>query len=620
MTHNTTIAALLSIWEELPALAGEQWTILGPQLKTLLEQFDTAPDSNVRDQIGLTIQQILETVPAVLTRFDNEFVRIGREQHDYTRGNFSMQIAKLLARIETGDSKDIAEQSNRKFIRYTDISCPRRVWIETKRITAVIRLTTRPSIYSDATEQLLVQSQKPVLVRLDAPGFGILNHIEQETPILPEADCPPLIFDLCPLQVGHTHLTFDFFQAGNPIGTATIPIEITAHEISVMSETYVGPLLPSQPNVEPPDFILYITYERFLTPPTLSFELRTVGNVGQKFVPVPLRTTPEEYASQIYRRLTVLTNRYDPTTQIVLGRLRTLNPEDIEDRLQEEGQSMWHDLIPLELQTRYAAERTQWQSRSLLIVSDEPHIPWELLWPYDPEGRWLDDAPLCLQLRMARWLRREAQGIANYEPEQTLSLHSLAVLVPTSSGLPAAQRERAFMSALMSQHGLRDASPSLLTRAAVKHLLKQGDYSWVHVAAHGNFYPDDPAGELAIWLEDNQPLTSKAIVGVVEAYLREHRPAFFFNACEVGRQGWAITGLGGWASRLISAGAGLFLAPQWVVDDGAALRFSQALYRSLLAGEPAAEAVRQGRLAARRKGDPTWLAYSLYAHPNARLV
>ena len=611
MADDKTIAALLAIWNELPLLAGDQWVALETQLKTLLEQFDAVPDNKTRDQISLTIQQTLEAVPAVLDRFDDEFVQLSHEGQDHVRGNFSLQIAKLLGRID---------HPTKTFTRYTDISCPRRVWIKTKRISVVVRLNMHPSTYSDADGQMLVQNGIPIQVTTNAPGFNLLGPTEQEIAILPDVDSTPVVFDLCPQRIGHTHVIFDFFQAGNPVGTASTPVEITADEVSVTNKAYAGPLLRTGTSVEPPDFILYVTHERFLSPPTLTFELRPAGGVGQKFAPVVLQDTPEVYAAQIYRRLTVLTKRLDPTTQVVLGEQRLLDPQEIEERLREEGQNLWHELIPLELQMRYATEREQWQDKSLLIVSDEPHIPWELLWPYDPQGFWIDDEPLCLRMRMARWLRRDPQGSVTYEPEPSLRLHTLAILAPSDSGLPAAQRERAFLSLLMKQHRLKDASPSELTRTVVKRLLEQGDYTWIHVAAHGNFYPDDPNGESAIWLEDKQPLTSKAIIGAAEVYLHRHRPAFVFNACEVGRQGWAITGLSGWANRLISAGAGLFLAPQWIVNDGAALKFSKTMYQSLLAGQPIAEAVRQGRLAARREGDPTWLAYSLYAHPNAHLI
>jgi CHAT domain-containing protein len=172
----------------------------------------------------------------------------------------------------------------------------------------------------------------------------------------------------------------------------------------------------------------------------------------------------------------------------------------------------------------------------------------------------------------------------------------------------------------MRQHGLHDVSPEEPSYAAVMRLLQQGGYSWLHVAAHGNFYAEDPDGESAIWLMDQQPLTPRSIVGEVEYYLREQRPAFVFNACESGHQGWAITGLGGWAGRLIGAGAGLFLAPLWVVNDAPAFKFSTTVYQALLDGKTAAEAVRQGRITARSLGNPTWLAYSLYAHPNARVI
>ena len=55
----------------------------------------------------------------------------------------------------------------------------------------------------------------------------------------------------------------------------------------------------------------------------------------------------------------------------------------------------------------------------------------------------------------------------------------------------------------------------------------------------------------------------------------------------------------------------------WAMRAAASLPFANQFYKSLGDGDPAAKSVRTARLAARQAGDPTWLAYSLYAHPNA---
>jgi CHAT domain-containing protein len=152
-------------------------------------------------------------------------------------------------------------------------------------------------------------------------------------------------------------------------------------------------------------------------------------------------------------------------------------------------------------------------------------------------------------------------------------------------------------------------------------LLEGGDYRWVHVAAHGSFYPAAPDADSALWLQGGQALNPDAIVGPdIETHLAEQRPVFVFNCCEVGRQGWSLTRIGGWANRLIGTGAGLYIGPHWIVSDGPAKTFALSLYDHLLSGDTVAAAVRKARLAARKQGDPTWLAYSVYAHPNARVV
>ncbi len=194
-------------------------------------------------------------------------------------------------------------------------------------------------------------------------------------------------------------------------------------------------------------------------------------------------------------------------------------------------------------------------------------------------------------------------------------------MAPTDSGLPSARQEKDFLCELARQRGLSDLSPAVPTRSEVMNLLEDGGYDWLHAAAHGSFRPASPNSDSALWLQDLLPLTPDAVVGArVEGHIKQFRPAFVFNACHSGRQAGALTRLGGWANRLIGNGAGLFVAPLWVVNDDRALDFARALYRELFAGQTVAEAVLQARLTARRTGDPTWLAYSAYAHPNARVA
>ena len=152
-------------------------------------------------------------------------------------------------------------------------------------------------------------------------------------------------------------------------------------------------------------------------------------------------------------------------------------------------------------------------------------------------------------------------------------------------------------------------------------LLRADSYDWFHAITHGGFSPEVPDQRSALWLEGRQPLTPQHIVGArIEDILRRNRPAFVFNVCHAGRMAWGLTGLGGWADRLISCGASLFLGPLWKVTDDAACRMAQSFYELLLDGKTTvAEAARRARLEAYKAGDTPWLAYGLYDHPNARV-
>ncbi|CUR35443.1 CHAT domain-containing protein [Planktothrix tepida] len=143
-----------------------------------------------------------------------------------------------------------------------------------------------------------------------------------------------------------------------------------------------------------------------------------------------------------------------------------------------------------------------------------------------------------------------------------------------------------------------------------------------HIASHGNFKTDTPDDSSAIMLDYNEHLTLDDFLNTkIESHIQKTRPAFVFNSCHSGRQSWALRGLGGWPNHLIGMGAGLFLAPLWPVSDSCALQFAKQFYQELLRGKTVAEAMLSSRLAIKdvSQGDSSWLAYSVYAHPNAKV-
>jgi len=315
----------------------------------------------------------------------------------------------------------------------------------------------------------------------------------------------------------------------------------------------------------------------------------------------PFRRSPDEYHELL-------------TAQIE----RVHQGDDLAADLVALGRSLYREIFPEELRAAYRRFRTR--VRTLRIISDEPWIPWELIKPYDdtdPDDL-VDDDFLCLEYQLTRWLTGEVG------PPLAIRVARLACIDgdPSTAGsaLPAAARERQLLAELATG-GVVDASISGAGLAAVLELLSAGGVGLLHFAGHGEFASAMP-GQSRIELAD-QPLRPRHLHGPVRTRLKRDRPLVFLNACRVARQGWALSGLGGWVAAWVRDGhCGAFIGPQWTVRDDLAHDFAVRFYAELRNGKTFGEAT----LAARRKiskaapGDPTWLAYTIYAHPNGRLL
>jgi CHAT domain-containing protein len=97
-------------------------------------------------------------------------------------------------------------------------------------------------------------------------------------------------------------------------------------------------------------------------------------------------------------------------------------------------------------------------------------------------------------------------------------------------------------------------------------------------------------------------------------------PLVFLNGCQSGRGGVTLTRVGGWAQCFVDAGASAFIGSHWSIGDEAACAFAKAVYAGLLdEGKPIARVVQEARAAIRPLQETTWLAYTLYADPGARV-
>ena len=603
---NLLLRTMADVQDELPMLVGSDWTAVEPRLIDLLNQLQTSDDpdneSVLRYQVVMILRPYQAALDRVLERQEQLRNRSADPGLDYTVRWFS----------GTAEAKGVSPAPATTLRRYTDITCPRRVWVIYGRIAVTVGLTVDRSQFSAAVEELRLQESLPVQVRIAAPGFEILGEPEQQIAIRPGADSPPAVFYLHPQEVGHWTVSFDFSQAGNPLGTATVSVEITDYQVEVVSEGRAGQALHTDPRVPPADRLLYVRFERVGSQPQLVFTLQRAGEVGSEFQPVPIPGDPQAFALDLFGA---------PDALRIDARRGRITGDEADRQLRAIGRSLWRDVIPRDLRDLYAAEREAWRDSTLMIVSDEPYIPWELVWPYgEPGSGWQDDDPWCITLHLSRWLRHTAQGRGNAGPSGRLSLGALASLVPTDSGLASAIKEREMLRNLAGDHGLSDLSPEEATWSAAIDLLEEGGYDWLHIAAHGQFYDGPADSRSVIRLQDKRDLTPRDLADpAIEDHIHRQRPGFFFNTCHSGRTGWALTHLGGWAETLVSDGAGLFISPLWEVTDRQALAFATTFYQQLLAGNSVAQAVRQARLAVRTPGNPAWLAYSVYAHPNARL-
>jgi hypothetical protein len=286
--------------------------------------------------------------------------------------------------------------------------------------------------------------------------------------------------------------------------------------------------------------------------------------------------------------------------------------------------------------------------RSLLILSDEPHIPWELIKPYraDPgSGRfekedafwgesfalthWLRGRPPAQRLALRHVCAMAAGGTPAPERADVAGRDLMLVAAePAPPPAPAPQSLTPQLGCAAEELGILRALEAVGARVQVlparrQHLhevLERGGFDLLHLACHGSFGGVATADASAVLLEDGL-FSAAELSPRLSGALRAAAPLIFFNACHSGRTGFSLTRLGSWGARLVQLGCGAFIGALWPVTDKAALEFARAFYELVIQGSRLGEAVLQARqrVRAQHPQDPSWLAYCCFADPMARM-
>ena len=291
-------------------------------------------------------------------------------------------------------------------------------------------------------------------------------------------------------------------------------------------------------------------------------------------------------------------------------------------KLQARGAEIFDKLIPLELR------RVLWEVRNDLktiqVISDEPFIPWELAYLKEPGKKAKRDSYFLAEKGMVRWPAEAGQ----FPPSQLRLREGKVSYVipdyPAASGyrLPGAQAEKQMLQRLLA------AKPITPSSNKVQDAIESpGSFDILHFACHGLANPG------AIWdagllmkgqMKNGRYQTDELLSSQVEAFAEldeegEPGPLVFLNACQVGRQGYSLTGNGGFAQAFVNSGAGAFISTHWSVGDKPALVFSKTFYEQLLSGKNVMTAVAAARKAAKNEEEMTWLAYVVYADPYMKI-
>jgi serine/threonine protein kinase/DNA-directed RNA polymerase specialized sigma24 family protein len=488
-----------------------------------------------------------------------------------------------------------------------------------------------------------------IKVRLSvaAENFAIEGTGRAEIDVPMEQSSPPVEFSLRGLKLGPGRVMIDFDQGGRPVGSLDLTPEIVARiDANTATNRPMPPLglllnLTARPIPSAPDLLIKVFEHRFAGQPgrlqyVVFSALQELGDLPVMDGDLGTIDLKTDVSSWVQARLGLLAD---------LVHRADASEEDVTRLLGGVGHGLFEQLLPRDLQDLYWTIRRR-NVRTVLVLSDEPHIPWELIKPYreNPASGEFEEGDFWGQsYALTHWLRGRPPAqrfsfnrICALAPrgrtgasgkDTTLDMVGTAPLIASQAGSPtetsaclplSTDEELAVLRGLESSGSHYQLLPARCS--VVLKAFEAGEFDLLHLIAHGEFAGSSAADASAVLMEDGALRVAELSPKMAVA-LRRAAPLIFFNSCHSGRLGFSLTRLGSWSAQFVHLGCGGFVGTLWPVTDRAALAFARAFYAEMTSGRTIGEAMQRARQHVRDRypNDPTWLAYCCFADPQARI-
>ena len=451
----------------------------------------------------------------------------------------------------------IAADGDGDLTRYANIIFPATVLVTQQAVPLIVHVAQAHSQQSvlPADQAQIALKVGDLTIVVQAEGFTLAGSMGGQpadgvsggrvVKVEAERDCEPAIFLLTPQSTGEKRINVYIDQFGRNILTRAFQVKVVVDLTAVQALPSVAsdPQPVESPargaDAPPPDLELRVMLSgdrrrlSFMLHGAPDYNFRSMGETD------PLPDEPRVFLQPIFDRLSGLARRSASARSADETAAAKKELADI-------GANLFDRLFPAALKDEYGKTiRRKYAGKALLITSDEPWIPWELVRPFaiDDTGAVLyDDPPLCEMFRLSRWLAGRGA------PDQVAMKQG--VWVAPADNLQAAQAESDYFSELHRRQWQVSLSGPITKAADVQARLQSKDTQLFHFACHGNFDAANPDNSM-IKLEGG--FLSPSQIGVqARAGLLATKPVVFLNACHAGQVGFGFDGAG-WLGREIPA-------------------------------------------------------------------